>query len=198
MPSSLQHSRSDRSLRSSGTHTATVYSARTIWLLATGIALAAGLPDIGENYVQEARPKRDAVAGGTWHLIGGLQRNKVRAALATFARIHTVDSVPLAKSLGAAAEGRRYPVLIQVNVGGEDTKRGASVRAAGQVDVLVMSRRDFRSVVAQFPLLEEHFGKLLRERHPQMLEGRELMDCVDGAPTQMINAGPKSADDAMA
>jgi CRP-like cAMP-binding protein len=59
-----------------------------------------------------------------------------------------------------------------------DTKRSASVRAVGQVDVVVVSRRDFRSLVEQFPVLDEHFGKLLRERHPQMLEGRALMDCM--------------------
>jgi NADH dehydrogenase len=60
----------------------------------------------------------------------------------------------------------------------EDSKRSASVRAVGQVELLVMSRRDFRSIVAQFPVLEDHFGKLLRERHPKLLEGRALMEAV--------------------
>lgn len=60
----------------------------------------------------------------------------------------------------------------------EDTKRTASVRALGQVDVLVMSRRDFRSMVSQFPVLEEHFGKLLRERNPGAWEGRELLSAI--------------------
>jgi CRP-like cAMP-binding protein len=49
----------------------------------------------------------------------------------------------------------------------EDTLRTATVRANGPVDVLVMSRNDFRSVVQSFPLLEDHFTKLLRERHPE-------------------------------
>lgn len=90
-------------------------------------ALAAGLEDLGENYVQEARTKRDAVAGrGTWHLIGGLQRNKVRAAVAVFDRVHTVDSADLAAALAAAAAraARVLPVLLQVNPAGEPTKRG--------------------------------------------------------------------------
>jgi PLP dependent protein len=89
-------------------------------------ALAAGLVDIGENYVQEARAKRAAVGGGVWHLIGGLQRNKVRAAVETFDRVHTVDSAALASDLGPVAEraGRRLPVLVQVNVAGETAKRG--------------------------------------------------------------------------
>jgi NADH dehydrogenase len=64
----------------------------------------------------------------------------------------------------------------------EDTKRTASIRALTQVDVLVMSRGDFRSVVEQFPPLEDHFGKLLRERHPQMLEGRSIVDSMAAAP----------------
>ncbi|TMA50149.1 MAG: hypothetical protein E6J81_01415 [Deltaproteobacteria bacterium] len=56
-------------------------------------ALAAGLGDLGENYVQEGRLKRLAVEGRcAWHLIGGLQRNKVRAAVAVFDRLHTLDS----------------------------------------------------------------------------------------------------------
>jgi hypothetical protein len=89
-------------------------------------ALAAGLTDIGENYVQEAHAKRARVSGGTWHMIGGLQRNKARAAVTTFDRIHSVGSPGLAQALDTAARaaGRRLPVLVQVNVGGEATKHG--------------------------------------------------------------------------
>jgi hypothetical protein len=89
--------------------------------------LAAGLSDVGESYVQEARAKRDAIGpGGVWHLVGGLQRNKVRQAVACFDRVHSVDSAALGASLGAAAAaaGRRMPVLLQVNVGGEASKQG--------------------------------------------------------------------------
>lgn len=94
---------------------------------AVAAALAAGLTDIGENYVQEAAAKRAAVpARAVWHLIGGLQRNKVRAALELFDRVHSVDSVALAVALGREAEraGRRLPVLVQVNVSAEGSKRG--------------------------------------------------------------------------
>lgn len=90
-------------------------------------ALAAGLEDVGENYVQEARAKRAHVPEGVWHLIGGLQRNKVRQAVATFERVHSLDDAGLAAALDAAARdaGKRLPVLVQVNVAGEATKRGA-------------------------------------------------------------------------
>jgi pyridoxal phosphate enzyme (YggS family) len=94
---------------------------------AVSAALAAGIRHIGENYVQEARTKRQGVGTeGTWHLIGGLQRNKVRAAVALFDRIDTVDSAELAEALAveAARLGRRLPVLLQVSVADERTKRG--------------------------------------------------------------------------
>jgi pyridoxal phosphate enzyme (YggS family) len=90
-------------------------------------AFAAGLEDIGENYVQEATAKRAATrGGGRWHLIGGLQRNKVRAAVATFDWVHTVDSPALAAALGAEAArlGRRLDVLVQVRLGGGPGRRG--------------------------------------------------------------------------
>jgi pyridoxal phosphate enzyme (YggS family) len=89
-------------------------------------ALIAGFGHIGENYVQEARAKRQRVNGGVWHLIGGLQRNKVRAAVATFDWVHSVDSLPIAAALGeeAGRVGRRLPVLLQVSPAGEATKRG--------------------------------------------------------------------------
>src|SRR5262249_55963244 len=87
-------------------------------------ALAAGLRDIGENYVQEARAKRARLDdGATWHLIGGLQRNKVRAAAATFECVHTVDSPGLAAAPGAVPS-RRLAVLIQVDLSADGTRRG--------------------------------------------------------------------------
>jgi pyridoxal phosphate enzyme (YggS family) len=99
---------------------------------AVASALAAGLADVGENYVQEAAAKRAHVPTGTWHLIGGLQRNKVRAAVRTFDRVHTLDGLALAAAVDAAAReaGRRMPVLVQVNVADEAGKRGTAPAAA--------------------------------------------------------------------
>ena len=53
----------------------------------------------------------------------------------------------------------------------EDTKRTATVRAATAVDVLTLGRGDFRTLIVQFPVLEEHFSKLLKERYPTIMEG---------------------------
>lgn len=94
-------------------------------------AARAGLACIGENYVQEAREKRAALADCPqalrWHLIGNLQRNKARDAVALFDVIETVDRAALAEELDrrAAAAGRTLEILLQVNVSGEPQKAGA-------------------------------------------------------------------------
>ena len=87
-----------------------------------------GLRHFGENRVQEWESKRAAVADldTTWHLIGHLQSNKARRAASLFNRVDSVDSVALAQKLDAAAasEARRLKVLIEVHLGGEETKSG--------------------------------------------------------------------------
>jgi PLP dependent protein len=97
-----------------------------------GAAVAAGVRDIGENYVQEAVAKCAAVDGNVcWHLIGRLQRNKAARALETFSLIHSLDSVALAEILArhAAARGVCARVLVEVNIGGERSKTGVAPQA---------------------------------------------------------------------
>jgi pyridoxal phosphate enzyme (YggS family) len=95
-------------------------------------AVLAGLTDIGENRIQEAVPKITAVnqwaarerrQPPTWHLVGHLQRNKVRDALEHFAILHSLDSVRLAEALDQRAQ-RTLDVYVEVNVGGEESKQG--------------------------------------------------------------------------
>jgi pyridoxal phosphate enzyme (YggS family) len=97
-------------------------------------ALRAGLTHLGENYLQEARDKRERIeallgeaAPRHWHMIGGLQRNKARAALEVFDCIETLDRPALARELEkrAAAAGRSLDVLLQVNLSREEQKGGA-------------------------------------------------------------------------
>ncbi len=87
-----------------------------------------GLRHFGENRVQEWESKQAAVADldATWHLIGHLQSNKARRAANLFNRVDSVDSVALAQKLDAAAasEAKRLKVLIEVHLGGEETKSG--------------------------------------------------------------------------
>jgi pyridoxal phosphate enzyme (YggS family) len=98
-------------------------------------AFAAGLRHFGENKVQEAEPKIADLAalragGLQWHLVGHLQSNKARAAAGLFDRVDSVDDAKLAARLEkAAAEKRKtIPVLVQVRLGGEDTKSGLDER----------------------------------------------------------------------
>jgi len=89
-------------------------------------AWAAGLRDCGENRVQEALPKIDAIAEPVvWHLIGHLQRNKVQA-LQHFAWLHSLDSERLADAVSEFGLARGEPVdaLVQVNTSGELSKGG--------------------------------------------------------------------------
>jgi pyridoxal phosphate enzyme (YggS family) len=91
-------------------------------------AVDAGARDLGENRVQEAVTKVDAVKGHPrWHLIGHLQSNKARQAVETFDVIHTIDSSQLAERLDriAGEVGRRPVVLVQVDLAHEPTKSGA-------------------------------------------------------------------------
>jgi hypothetical protein len=100
-------------------------------------AVAAGVDTLGENYIQEARGKIDALAAllVAWHFIGHLQTNKAKYAVRLFELIHTVDSLKLAAELDrqAAKAGKTQRVLVQVNVSGEASKSGASEAEAGRL-----------------------------------------------------------------
>ncbi|PYP12016.1 MAG: YggS family pyridoxal phosphate-dependent enzyme [Gemmatimonadetes bacterium] len=91
-------------------------------------ALGAGIADIGENRVQEAVQKQDALRdlpGIRWHLIGHLQRNKARVVAGRFDLVHSLDSLELARELDRrSATAQR--VLLQVNVAGESQKSGCA------------------------------------------------------------------------
>lgn len=103
-------------------------------------AAALGLTIFGENRIQEARDKREALARlaqrdaevarllarTTWDLIGHLQTNKTARAVELFDRIQSVDSVRLAEALNGRAQSLAHalPILLEVNVGGEPSKSG--------------------------------------------------------------------------
>lgn len=94
-------------------------------------AYAAGLRDFGENKVQDALAKMDALppemSGNIrWHLIGPVQSNKVNKTLGRFYLIHSVDRLDMAEKLSAKneAQGWVQPILLQVNISGEASKSG--------------------------------------------------------------------------
>lgn len=97
-------------------------------------AVEAGIKVIGENYVQEAAAAQAVVGGEVkWHLIGHLQRNKVRRALEVFDLIETVDSLKLGLEIDrrSGEQGKVMPVFIEINSGREPQKSGVFPEDAG-------------------------------------------------------------------
>ena len=107
-----------------------VAASKTVDAARIRAAIAAGVTILGENYLQETRQKLGQLgrAGVEWHLIGPLQRNKVRYVFDLFDMMHSLDRLELAEEINRRAErlGRRLPVLLEVNVGGEASKSGWS------------------------------------------------------------------------
>lgn len=104
-------------------------------------AIEAGVEILGENRIQEAAekiPELERISrerGVKWHMIGHLQSNKARRAVELFDCIESVDSLKLAARLDAIAgeTGRVMPVLLEVNLGGEESKSGIDAGEALQV-----------------------------------------------------------------
>jgi len=111
-------------------------------------AYKAGLRDFGENRVQEAAAKRPALSdlSITWHLVGHLQTNKAKTARELFQWVHSVDSFRLAQKLDQAtvSAGGRLPVLLEVNLGGEESKAGV-----GESDVIQLAEQSSRLVTLE-------------------------------------------------
>jgi pyridoxal phosphate enzyme (YggS family) len=136
-------------------------------------ALAAGLRDVGENRVQEALQKQEALldASVEWHLVGTLQRNKAKYAAGRFVLIHSVDGVDLAAELDRrAAPGTRQPILVQVNCSAEPQKGGV---APASLPVLLdqlrlLDRIEVQGLMTMSALTQDHAEqrrafRLLRE-----------------------------------
>lgn len=154
--------------------------------------LAAGATDIGENRIQEAQQKYDPIrtflaASNTqncdWHLIGHLQRNKVKSALEIFTVIHSVDSLRLLVEIARRAEDRKQQtdILIQINTTGEKSKFGldsegifdfmekslsySSVRIVGLMTMGVLSPCPETNRSA-FALLRTLSDRIIAEKYP--------------------------------
>ena len=95
-------------------------------------AIGAGIRIIGENKVQEAQQKFDKVDEVNWHMVGHLQTNKVKYALKIFDLIQSVDTYHLAEEINKRAEkdGKKVPILIEVNTSGEESKYGCNPEEA--------------------------------------------------------------------
>jgi PLP dependent protein len=149
-------------------------------------AFEAGLRHFGENRVQEWEGKRGEIAdlAATWHLIGHLQSNKAAKAAKLFHRVDAVDDFALAQRLDRACsespDGKRLRVLLEVHLGAEETKSGASEAdlPALAEKILALPRLELAGLMCIPPYLENpeevrpYFARLrdLRDRLETRLE----------------------------
>jgi hypothetical protein len=154
-----------------------------------------GVKDFGENRVQElARraamvrewigrrawdPSAPPLTEPNWHMVGHLQRNKVRAVLPWIAMIHSLDSLRLAEEIDSSAGklGRKVPVLLQVNASGEASKQGVAVAATTHLAEQISSLKhlELRGLMSMAPLTAD--TGIIRHTFQRV---RELYDEVVG------------------
>ncbi len=155
----------------------------------------AGVADFGENYVQEMAEKASSTDRNVnWHFIGHLQTNKVKQVVGTAAWIHSVDSLHLALAISREAEKRGVDsvnVLIEINIGGEETKSGIGpdeaeelVRAAAALPHLCV--RGLMAIVppAAVPEDSRKYFRALEE-----LRVRIQAKNIENAPMDQLSMG---------
>jgi pyridoxal phosphate enzyme (YggS family) len=142
-------------------------------------AIEAGIDIIGENYVQEAKRKIELMGNNVeWHFIGHLQTNKAKYAVRLFDMIHSVNRMSLAGELNrrAAAAGVVCRVLIEVNLGGEESKSGAPPEEAPSLirNVAQMANLSIRGLMTMAPWYDDP-----KRRGPA---SRACANCATGSP----------------
>lgn len=169
-------------------------------------ALQAGAQHLGENRVEEAESKIPAVRSltdrpATWHMIGHIQSRKARDVAALFDWVHSVDSLKLASRLSAPSveQRRRLPVLLEVNVSGEESKYGfqavgweknPAVRDAlwREVEQIVsLPGLDVRGLMTMAPIVP-----LMEQTRPVFASLRGLRDALStslGLPLPELSMG---------
>jgi PLP dependent protein len=141
-------------------------------------ALAAGQSLFGESKVQEAKAKIPLVSGRAhWHMIGHLQSNKAREAVALFDVIHSVDSVKLATELNKWAEhtGKTQVIFLEVNVSGEASKFGLKPEdlESTLAEINRLPRLEVQGLMTIAP-----FAKEKEKARPYFRRLRELRDAL--------------------
>lgn len=142
-------------------------------------AVDAGGVLFGENKIQEASGKIERLAGKNirWHLIGHLQKNKVKFAVGKFEMIHSVDSLSLAEAVHRKSQDQAIvtPVLIQVNVSGEASKFGVS---AEEVEGLLRSISGLRGIQVKGLMTIPPFDPDPERAREYFVRLRELRDRI--------------------
>lgn len=145
-------------------------------------AAEAGVNAFGHNYVQEAERAVEAVGRSVkWHMIGHLQTNKAKKAAGLFDMVETVDSLKLAGALDRACGeiGRVMPVLIEVNIAGEEQKAGVMPEEVISLvrEIAGFSHLSVRGLMTMGPLVES--PEMLR---PHFRKVRDLFESIAKDP----------------
>ncbi len=125
------------------------------------IAYNLGVTNFGENRVQEALPKIAEFhpQGMRWHMIGHLQSNKAGKVIRSFDCVHSIDSLHLAQAVDrhAGEQRKRMPVLLQVNVSGEESKEGISPAETLELarQVVALPHIEVQGLMTIAPLVED-------------------------------------------
>ena len=163
-------------------------AAKTVTVERLREAVDAGVRHLGENRLQEALQKIEALdrEGVVWHFIGTLQRRKVKSVVGRFETIHSVDSLALAEEINrqAKAIGMRQRVLLEVNLGGESSKGGfAPPELAAALPALsAFEQLDIRGLMAIPPPMPT-----AEDARPYFRELRQLAQALTAQGCRNIN-----------
>ena len=154
-------------------------------------AYHAGQRLFGENRVQEFADKAGALSDlpdAEWHLIGHLQTNKAAKAAELFTAVDSVDSLRLAEKLNTAAQsaGKRLPVLIEINVGGEAAKSGVAPDSA-ELDRLLAATPQLTAVQFRGLMTIPPFTEDPQQARPYFRRLRELRDQIAARHLPAVN-----------
>ena len=146
--------------------------------------------------MQEFAGKVDALhslPGAEWHLIGHLQSNKAARAVELFGAVDSIDSVKLAEKLNAAAEkmGKTLPVLIEINVGGEETKSGIGLGSGEFGRILINAETwknlEVRGLMTVPPYTEDPEGARLDFRRLREIRDKIAARQLPGVAMDAVN-----------
>ena len=157
-------------------HVEAAAAAKTRTAAEVRAAVDGGIRIIAHNYVQEAEKMLPEIKTRVkWHLIGKLQKNKVKKAVRIFDMIETADSLKLCEEIEkrCGAEGTVMPVLIQVNIAGEKTKSGIGPEEAGR---FLEETRHFKHVSVEGLMTIEPFAGTPEESRTYFRRMKELFD----------------------
>lgn len=139
-------------------------------------AIEGGIRIVSHNYVQEAQKMKSVIGEkAEWHLIGNLQKNKVKTAVRIFDMLETVDSLRLLEEIEnrCAELGLKMPVLVQVNIAGEKTKSGVPPEKA---EALLDAAAGFEHVSPQGLMTIEPFAPDPEESRKYFRRMKDLFD----------------------